>query len=190
MHEDLRVVRTKKEIRSAFDQLICEKGYEKMTVKELCQCAGIGRKTFYLHYENLNVVLEEKQGEIVERYVKALEVYKLPEELERAVETFYIKTDQLSRADQMIFAAGDEKLLEEIKREIIKVITWTFDCEEWKEQPYKKYMLKMLIVDGVWEIYKQWKKCGKLFDIQEMVCITSRLIRNGVKKNAWEPRKK
>ena len=39
--------------------LLEKKDFEFITVKELCQKAGVNRSTFYLHYENMNDLLEE-----------------------------------------------------------------------------------------------------------------------------------
>ena len=49
-NEDLRVIKTIEGIKSAFEALICEKDYEKITVKELCERARINKKTFYAAY--------------------------------------------------------------------------------------------------------------------------------------------
>ena len=51
-HEDLRIVKTIEGIKTAFEELICEKDYEKITVKELCDKARINKKTFY-HYHRI-----------------------------------------------------------------------------------------------------------------------------------------
>ena len=45
---DLRVVRTRAAIDRAFEELVCEVGLDKVTVKDLAERAGINRKTFYL----------------------------------------------------------------------------------------------------------------------------------------------
>ena len=42
-NEDLRVKKTITGIKAAFEALICEKEYDRITVKELCQQAGINR---------------------------------------------------------------------------------------------------------------------------------------------------
>ena len=42
-NEDLRIVKTIEGIKSAFEELICEKDYEKITVKELCDKARINK---------------------------------------------------------------------------------------------------------------------------------------------------
>jgi AcrR family transcriptional regulator len=36
-----------------------KKDFEFITIKEICKKAGVNRSTFYLHYENLNDLLEE-----------------------------------------------------------------------------------------------------------------------------------
>ena len=46
-NEDLRVQKTIESVKSAFHELILEKDYEKITVKELCERARINKKTFY-----------------------------------------------------------------------------------------------------------------------------------------------
>jgi len=47
---DRRVARTRKSLHQALISLILEKGYDPITVEEICQAANVGRSTFYLHY--------------------------------------------------------------------------------------------------------------------------------------------
>ncbi len=49
---DLRVVRTKTAIRNAFVELIEEKGFDAITVKDITTKANINRGTFYAHYQD------------------------------------------------------------------------------------------------------------------------------------------
>lgn len=49
---DARIRYTKQAIRTSFFQLLGYKSIEKITVKELCNLAGINRATFYRYYEN------------------------------------------------------------------------------------------------------------------------------------------
>ena len=51
---DLRIIKTKKAIRDAFLALIEEKGFERISVKEITEKAMISRNTFYLHYSDKN----------------------------------------------------------------------------------------------------------------------------------------
>ncbi|MFD2117582.1 TetR/AcrR family transcriptional regulator [Paenibacillus yanchengensis] len=56
--QDLRVTKTKESLRAALMELLTEKPLEKVAVTELCQRAGITRRTFYLHYESVAKLLE------------------------------------------------------------------------------------------------------------------------------------
>ena len=44
--EDLRVIRTKKSIRSAFEEMICEMDYEQITVKNWPDVPGLTGRHF------------------------------------------------------------------------------------------------------------------------------------------------
>ncbi|EEL70861.1 hypothetical protein IGA_00005 [Bacillus cereus HuA3-9] len=51
-YTDLRVARTKEAIRDALTELINEKGFDSITVKDITARANINRGTFYLHYRD------------------------------------------------------------------------------------------------------------------------------------------
>lgn len=50
--EDLRVVKTRAAIKHAFIELIEQKGFDAVTVKDITTLAQINRGTFYAHYED------------------------------------------------------------------------------------------------------------------------------------------
>ena len=88
-HEDLRVVKTIESIKAAFETLICEKDYEKITVKELCDHARINKKTFYHYYETLDALLAEMQFELSSEYIRRVKDFSLPEELDKVNREFF-----------------------------------------------------------------------------------------------------
>ena len=47
---DRRVARTRMMLQKAHISLILEKGYEAITVDDICAAANVGRSTFYAHY--------------------------------------------------------------------------------------------------------------------------------------------
>ncbi len=72
---DRRVVRTRQLLRDAMMELILEKGYDAVTVKDITDRANVGRATFYLHYaggkEDLLLSnLQEIYDELVDRLVE------------------------------------------------------------------------------------------------------------------------
>ena len=60
---DLRIKRTQKSIKNAFYELIEEKGFDHISVKDITERAMISRNTFYLHYNDkfdlLNKICDE-----------------------------------------------------------------------------------------------------------------------------------
>lgn len=62
---DLRVIRTKKSIQKAFVELINEKGFEAVTVKDITTKAKINRGTFYSHYQDKYDLLDKWQEEFM-----------------------------------------------------------------------------------------------------------------------------
>ncbi len=47
---DRRVRRTRDALQKALISLILDKGYEALTIDEICAAANVGRSTFYAHY--------------------------------------------------------------------------------------------------------------------------------------------
>lgn len=47
---DRRVARTRALLRNAHLALVVEKGYDAVTVEDICRAANVGRSTFYAHY--------------------------------------------------------------------------------------------------------------------------------------------
>ena len=56
---DRRVAKTMEMIRQAYFDLILEKGGKRVTVSEIARKANIDRKTFYLHYQSTEEIIEE-----------------------------------------------------------------------------------------------------------------------------------
>jgi AcrR family transcriptional regulator len=49
---DRRVARTRALLQQAHLALVVEKGFERVTVEDICAAANVGRSTFYAHYPN------------------------------------------------------------------------------------------------------------------------------------------
>lgn len=53
----------------AFLALLEEKDFAYITVKEICEKAGVNRSTFYLHYETVNDLLMESAQYIIDKFI-------------------------------------------------------------------------------------------------------------------------
>ncbi|MFC4075987.1 TetR/AcrR family transcriptional regulator [Salinithrix halophila] len=65
---DRRIKRTRENIKKAMLELIADKGFQAVTVRDLTDRAGINRGTFYLHFQDKYDLLEQ----CVEEEVQAL----------------------------------------------------------------------------------------------------------------------
>lgn len=64
MRRDRRLKKTDQAICHSLMELLTEKPFEKITVKEVAARADIERKTFYLHYDSLETVLAEIEQDL------------------------------------------------------------------------------------------------------------------------------
>lgn len=70
---DQRTQLTYSLLRQAFTDLLQRKPIQRITVKELCQKAGVNRSTFYAHYMDIYDLLEKLEEDMVEDFQQALE---------------------------------------------------------------------------------------------------------------------
>lgn len=54
---DRRVLRTKQALHDAMLALLPEKGWDELSVQDICDRANIGRSTFYVHFQNKDELL-------------------------------------------------------------------------------------------------------------------------------------
>ena len=56
--------------------LLEKKDFEYITIKEICDTAGVNRSTFYLHYENTYDLLKETTRYIIDKHLAYYEIDK------------------------------------------------------------------------------------------------------------------
>ena len=73
---DRRIVRTRATLQRALNSLILKKGYEAITITDICDAANVGRSTFYAHYTSKDDLkrsgLEPLRRLLVDRQREAL----------------------------------------------------------------------------------------------------------------------
>lgn len=70
---DRRVVKTRAAIQTAFRKLVKERGINKVTVSELARAADIDRKTFYLHYDSIDDLIDNEADHMVGRILSCVD---------------------------------------------------------------------------------------------------------------------
>ncbi len=179
-NEDLRVVKTIEGIKGAFENLICEKDYEKITVKELCDRARINKKTFYHYYETLDALLAEMQEELSAGFIDRIKDFSLPEELDKVNREFFVFASEQGLAYEKITCGGSYRYIRD-------EMTVRVNDEGWKNSKryqdlsdMEKKLLMGFINESVLNAYRQWVESGKEIPLEEIIDITNRIVLGGV----------
>ena len=64
---------TAEKMDRALVELLEKKDFEYITIKEICERAGVNRSTFYLHYENTSDLLRETARYVVDSFLSYFE---------------------------------------------------------------------------------------------------------------------
>ena len=87
-YSDLRVQKTLAVIQAAFESMMLEYPYNKITVTALCERARINKKTFYRYYSTLDDLLEETEKRFGTAYIERTSGLHYPDDLERITREF------------------------------------------------------------------------------------------------------
>lgn len=61
---DRRTLRTRRALNEAFLRLLVEKGFDKLSVLEVCERADVGRSTFYTYFQSKEELLDGGLGDL------------------------------------------------------------------------------------------------------------------------------
>ena len=181
-HEDLRVVKTIEGIKGAFEQLICEKDYEKMTVKELCERAKINKKTFYHYYETLDALLAEMQTELSAGFIARIRDYALPEELDQVNRAFFEYSAKQGPAYEKITCSGSYNAIRDEMVAGVNDAGWGKSPDYRRLSDFEKKLLMGFVNHAVLLAYRQWIEDGKVIPLEEVIDLTNRIVLGGVRE--------
>lgn len=191
-HTDLRVVRTKEAIRNALVDLIEEKGFETITVKDITTKANINRGTFYAHYQDkfdlMNKWLEEVTQQIYN--IRKQEIPKFIANLENnskptLIPIFSLVFEYIYENNRFMKAVlsskGDLNFQTKLKDFMWKILFENIPNELIKEENLlvqKQYLFSYISSAHI-GLIQQWLNSGMLETPQEMAQILSTITING-----------
>ena len=179
-HEDLRVVKTIEGIKAAFEELICEKDYEKITVKELCDRARINKKTFYHYYETLDHLLVELQTELSTGFLERVKDYKLPEELDKVNREFFLYSAEQGLAYEKITCSVAYGTIRDAMVAETNDKGWSSSEKYQKLSDFEKRLLMDYINNCSLTAYRLWIEGGKSIPLEKVIETNNRLQTGGV----------
>ena len=178
--EDLRVRKTKQAIRKVFEEMICEMDYENITVKELTERAMINRKTFYLHYETIDALLEELQQEIADSFTSQNISYKSMDDIKHIIRYFFEYAVKMPKLHERLLSSGSYEFVGDRINEKIM---------EYRTERYRGVFSKNIYEDNLvfayfapitTILYRQWIKDGKKMPLEDLIATATRLVCGGL----------
>lgn len=181
-HEDLRVIKTIESIKENFQDLICEKPYEKITVKELCDRARINKKTFYHYYETLDALLLEMQQEMSRDFIDRVKGYKLPQDLDQVNREFFrYSVEQGEAYEKITLNAGWQGARNQMIDKVNEA-SWSSSPQYKRLSDFEKGLLMDFVNGSTLAAYRRWVESGKKIPVDEVVDTLNRLQLGGVKE--------
>lgn len=178
--EDLRVQKTIDAIQKTFEEMICEMDYDKITVKELCERARINKKTFYRYYDVLDDLLAELQGIMSQEYIKRVENYRIPEELDKINREFFLYSVEKGMVYEKITCSGSYNYIR--NKMMDNVIDSTWGKSTWLKllDTYRQNILLSFVQSASIEMYRRWVTDGKQIPLDEIIEMSNQLLCAGV----------
>lgn len=179
-YEDLRVQRTINSIYQAFEELICEKDYSKITVTELSRRAQINKKTFYRYYETLDDLLAEMQARYSQEYLKEVADFQYPRDLEKSVKVFFTFSAKQGKAyDRITSSSNYTGIRQQMINQVMNKTWGQFPAFNRMNNWQKEILLNFVENTGL-TIYQQWVKNGRQESLDAVIKEAQALMRGGV----------
>lgn len=174
----------------ALIELLGEKNIEFISVKEICQKAGVNRSTFYLHYETIGDLLEETIKYIDKQFNDSF--HNAPECFTRKIEEMplnelllineiYLKpylgfvydnrAIYMAAINNPVTMKTDKRYLG-LKKHILEPIMARFEIPEEVRSYWTAYY-----INGVWAIIQEWINSGCREPIEQLISIIENCVR-------------
>ncbi len=153
-------------IAEALFSLMKEKPFQRITVKEICQKADVGRKTFYRNFELREDVVDFCLDQMCAQYHQEIQEMGLDEQLRHHFE--FIK----SHADCFILL-HHHGFQERLHEKFAVLLPETMPI--WSEDPVEQRYRSEYIVSGIEAVSRVWISRNYAESVDEIVQIAQRV---------------
>ena len=170
--------------------LLEKKDFAYITVKEICEKAGVNRSTFYLHYETIQDLLEESAQYIIDQFVEFMpqDTVEFLERLpDRPLEELYLITPEYLKPylnyvkeHRRIFRTTVEQAAtlrmveayEGLNRHILTPI-----LERFRVSPNDREYMMAFYISGLMAIIREWLKNDCEVSVEHVISVIQICIR-------------
>ena len=181
---DRRVERTRTAIINAFKEMIIEKEFKQITIKELAERANINRKTFYLHFESIDEILFELSIDLSDLIFESLnecgffnpecyDINILVNCIDKIINNNYELTRKIVSSDSYRFFSKNIRDL--VKDSFIRKVRAKIKVNE-----YIMNIVSDYVASGFAKVLKDWFEDPGNLSSKDISMLVSSLIYNGI----------
>ena len=164
--------------------LLEKKDFEYITIKEICEMAGVNRSTFYLHYENTSDLLRETTRYIIDKHLTyySTQAKSITLRLEDCPKTelIFITTEYLTpyltfiKENQRLFKIAIKQFNSLNFSEVYEnMFTHIFDpiLTRFNVPPQERPYTMKFYITGIFAVIMEWINNDCLVDINTIIKI-------------------
>ena len=164
--ESRRVRMTKKMLRDALLELLEEKPFGKITIKEICDKADVNRTTFYVYYETSEDLLRAVENDVLEQIPVSNKLQITDSDLEflNLLTTFFEYVKENKRLFSVLILKADNTSFNE---RLIQTVMDKYQKQAiLKDTPLARYEY-IFCINGVVGCLKKWIEADFPFTSQK-----------------------
>ncbi|MDR0597400.1 MAG: TetR/AcrR family transcriptional regulator [Treponema sp.] len=183
---DIRARFTRKALRDGLVELLKAKSVLDISIKEICEAAGVSRSTFYAYYKDQYDLLGQMEEEIFVEFDKLIQQYSpgrtmLPaKELLMLIEAVLFSIAGNSNSIQALLSENGER---DFQKKFARYFTGrmrqfkVIAAEAPEEERIMNYR-SVFFRDGCIAMLQEWLKTGMDMSVRDMAKLFTRLIRS------------
>ena len=187
---DLRVMKTKRAIHTAFAELLTEKNMDDITVTDIASRAMINRKTFYNNYRGVYELVDELENEVIRTFETAMQGIDF---IENPYAVF-VKLTEIINSDMDFYGAllrssRNAGLAHKIRQTLQQKAQDLF-ASRVELPPDQMEVMMNYSISGIVAVYQSWFNSERRQLIEEVSDIVSRMCLAGLRAAAADARLK
>ncbi|UHA72469.1 TetR/AcrR family transcriptional regulator [Paenibacillus sp. 481] len=176
-------IRSRNMIRRALVELMLEKEFQKITIKDIVDRADVSRGTFYAHFSDVHAVIEQIEIEIMEKMIEFLDEFKHTDLIQNVM-PFLVKVSHFLGQDiefyRMLIKIDHAcTFLTKVKVVFIKSLL-SYERKMDTEQEREAFLLHVnFFASGLVAMYQDWFE-GKIDgSLDDLAASVSRIMAQG-----------
>ncbi len=178
--EDRRIRRTKRLLRQSLAELMNEKDFRDITVKEISERADLNRGTFYFHYKDTYDLKDKVENEMVEMFRESLVRYQ-PTDRDHSVKQVAIQLLNYMSENRFLYTTlTKDDSSDSLRKKFMLVLEETINRVQTEailieDEKRKKYNCRFL-ANGIAGAIDMWLNQNDGTSLEEMAGILDNLI--------------